>query len=381
MHFVWISMEQPLVDTHGRIAVETKTLSGMREYALEWKGRVTLAYASSPVLSEGKVGFTWITEEAEDFDIMMDGAFPSGIIAARPDVVLALHSFVEEYKQILDAGLSLVLTSEYNLRTRIDIQLTSVHGPVARARMVVGLLRREHVMRRFARRAAGLQFNGHAAERSYGRLNSRTIQYHDHRMSATDVGLARDSTRWDGDRPLRLGFSGRLIAMKGPQYFVALAAIVLRTHPEVEFHVLGTGVLEESLRAQAGRNVHFHGFVDFEADWKPMVRDSIDIMVLPHVQGDPSCTYFEAMACGAPILGFANDTLAPLVKASRVGWVVDRGDTAGLAQVVDLIIQDPTKFAIARENALQFMAEQDFSSTSRRRIRHLTEIVQASSRD
>ena len=134
--------------------------------------------------------------------------------------------------------------------------------------------------------------------------------------------------------------------------------------------------MEQSLRASAGENVQFRGFQRFRSEWLPTVRDEIDLMVMPHVQGDPSCTYFEALGSGAPVLGFENETLTPLVRDHAVGWAVRQGDVDGLLNELTAIIQDPPRLAGARQRGLDLVTENSFELTTQRRMDHIRRTVE-----
>lgn len=379
MHFLYIPPQVLFVNDKGQYGLDPKALSGIRAYSRLWDGRTTLASPGPPIHSNDIAGLEWFCEANERFDVLVDSNFPQAIVSTRPDIILALHRFDPSYQVILDSGTPVVFTSEQDLRIRFDIQLLAERGLFRRARVAAGIVRRERVVRRLARAAAGLQCNGFAAWNGYARYNENAILFHDHRMTTEDVERAGRSSGWDGRRALQLGFSGRLIDIKGPRYFIELAERLSDIRPEIGLHVLGTGALEHALKATAGKNVVFHGFLDFDTQWKEFVRDNIDVMILPHVQGDPSCTYFEAMGCGVPILGFHNQMLTPLVRRHSIGWTVPQKDVAALAEVVTNIVAEPNPWKIARDNALSFMREHDFDTVSRQRITHLRSLVENSS--
>lgn len=379
MHFLYIPPQLLFVNEKGQFGLDAKALSGIRRYSRLWDGPTSLACPGSPRPANHVPGVEWFFDVDEEFNVLLDPNFPEAVISARPDIILALHRFHPCYESILDSGIPVAFTSEQDLRMRFDIQLLTERSFLGRARVAAGIVRREGALRRLARAAAGLQCNGFAAWNSYARYNENAILFHDHRMTTADLHSANDSLPWDGRRALRLGFSGRLIDIKGPRYFIELAGRLSCTDPAIRLHVIGTGELEHDLKASAGPNVVFHGFLDFESQWKEFVRNNIDIMVLPHMQGDPSCTYFEAMGCGVPILGFHNQMLTPLVRQHSIGWAVQQKDVAALVRVIEEILEEPNQWAIARDNALSFMRENDFDTVSRRRMVHLRNLVVNSS--
>lgn len=133
--------------------------------------------------------------------------------------------------------------------------------------------------------------------------------------------------------------------------------------------------MRETLQERAEGWVQFRGFRDYRTEWLNDVRDTVDLMLLPHLQGDPSCTYFESLGSGAPVLGFANATLSPLVQRHGVGWAVPRGDIDGMVEILRSLIDDPEALLRARQSGLDLVAANDFETTTQRRVDHLLQHI------
>ena len=70
--------------------------------------------------------------------------------------------------------------------------------------------------------------------------------------------------------------------------------------------ILWRPVMRRAMRMAFSRyelwgEVQFRGNLDFKHRLVPLLQNEIDLFVCPHVQGDPSCTYLETMACGVPL--------------------------------------------------------------------------------
>ncbi|MEU0462342.1 glycosyltransferase, partial [Micrococcus luteus] len=230
-------------------------------------------------------------------------------------------------------------------------------------------------LRRQARKARSLQCNGPAAFRAYGKQSATPLAFMDHRIYAADVAAARAVRAWDGEGPLRMAFSGRLDPIKGPEYALEVAHRARRAGLPVEMAFLGTGPMRETLQDRAEGWVQFRGFRDYRTEWLNDVRDTVDLMLLPHLQGDPSCTYFESLGSGAPVLGYANATLSPLVRRHGVGWAVPRGDIDGMVEILRSLIDDPEALLRARQAGLDLVATNDFETTTQRRADHLLQHI------
>ena len=86
--------------------------------------------------------------------------------------------------------------------------------------------------------------------------------------------------------------------------------------------------------AGLGDRVRLHAPVDFDSVLVPAMRRDADVFLSCHRQGDPSCSYLEAMGCGLPVVGFANRMLAALVADSGGGWCVPMGDLSAMAALI-----------------------------------------------
>lgn len=329
--------------------LDTRAVEGLSEYARSWPGEITV-----------------ITPHAEQrhpaYDVLRTDDIAGTITQNRFDVVGALHRPEYEY---LSALAPTVYTAEFDRRIRNE-QLRVGASAVARARISAGQLRLERTYRRMARQSAGLQCNGTAAWTSYGHLSANAIGFADHRIRGADLKAARSRSTWTGGRPLRVAFSGRLTAVKGATTVIEVA----RRLPQMDFSVLGTGDLADTMQKSAPSNVTFHGFVSFDK-WKPFVRKNVDVALLPHPQGDPSCTYFEMLGSGVPIVGLHNATWTDLADRGA-GWA--EHDVDGL--VSRLARLQPTDLDAARREGLQMVTA--YEAVAARRVDHLVDVARSS---
>lgn len=365
MHLVYVH-PGTVAGGEGGLHLDGKTESGLRQYAASWPGRITAVVRATEKDGVGEGAF-----EKDGYTIVVARDVKGAIAALRPSAVLALHR--HDSDTLLGLGFPVVLTSENSITERTAQQLVRASSPLDRARVRVGAHRLERSFRRSARRAAGLQCNGFAAWDAYAHENRNPFFFHDHRITQEDLDATEESPVWDGSRPLRVAFSGRLTAIKGPQYALQMAHELGVRRAPVEIVFLGEGEQRGSLEGAAPPNTSFLGVLDFETQWKSYVRENVDVMVLPHPQGDPSCTYFEALGCGAPILGFANSTLAPLVDRSEAGWVVH--GASELSRAVFDLLDHPERISSARDAGLAYMHGNDFENVASERVRHILESV------
>src|SRR5262249_52629160 len=105
-------------------------------------------------------------------------------------------------------------------------------------------------------------------------------------------------------------------------------------NPKAHLIIVGTGVMESWLRAQAGDRVHFVGFQN--QSLMPHWYAASDVLVLPSSWGETwGLVINEAMASGLPIV--ASDKVsaaADLVAHGRNGYVFKSGDLRSLADAM-----------------------------------------------
>ncbi|MHC4375346.1 MAG: glycosyltransferase [Planctomycetota bacterium] len=288
-----------------------------------------------------------------------------------------------------ERGVPFVATSEYSVETRCQIARAEERNPLKRWRRQSWERGLEKRLRRLIPELAGLQCNGTPTYDAYRSLNPNALLFFDSRidadMLASDAELdARDQRRRVG-LPLRLAFSGRLIAMKGVQHLTAIARELERAGVDFDLEVFGDGDLRAPIAAElAGtpleRRVQLRGTVDFKHKLIPHLRREIDLFICPHVQGDPSCTYLETWAAGVPIVGFGNEAFTGLLQRVDAGRATPLGDAAALARAVAEAAGDPARLAAWARAGRDFAAEHTADRTFRARVEHLVELEGSASR-
>lgn len=170
---------------------------------------------------------------------------------------------------------------------------------------------------------------------------------------------------------LRLGFSGRLQELKGVLLFKPLLEELDNRGIDYSFDIMGDGIERKRLEEELGHRAKFHGFMEYGTEWLPFVRENIDLMVLPHIQGDSSSTYFESLGAGVPVVGFENDSLSPLVQFSDAAIAVQMKNIDALAQSIEELSQNPEKIAKMREKAFIYMRDKSYEKIMDARVEHL----------
>lgn len=281
-------------------------------------------------------------------------------------------------------GIVSVPCVEYSLRTRLDIIRHEVASIPRAARRAAWELREELRVLRDIKAAHGVQCNGTPTFDAYSGVNDNAHLYFDTRTAeasfATSQDLGRRAEHLRNGGPLRIAFSGRLLEIKGAHHLIPMARYLRERGVDFELTICGGGKLAEEIARSIPWNglpryVKYAGVLDFNTQLLPMLKQEIDLFVAPHLQGDPSCTYLETLACGVPIVGYANEAWSGILERAPVGWASSVGNPYKLAKTIAGISRNDLGEK-ARE-ALAFARQHSFEKTFDRRIEHLAGLVRA----
>jgi glycosyltransferase involved in cell wall biosynthesis len=283
-----------------------------------------------------------------------------------------------------EAGTPFAYTTEYTLRTRLQIAAVEVKNPLRRWRRMWferGLERRHEAS---LRRASGVQCNGTPTFDAYRGLTREPLLFFDTRLEEAHLigtGMLderlreRERRRATGD-PIRLAFSGRLKEIKGVDHLIPVAEELRRLGVPFQLDIYGEGNLNQAIdesiedRGLAGL-VRRHGTLDFHTELTPRIQSQCDLFVACHRQGDPSCTYLETFGCGVPIAGYANEAFAGLLERTDSGVAVPMDQPEALARAIQALAQDTPRLARLSQTAREFAAKNTCERTFALRTAHL----------
>jgi glycosyltransferase involved in cell wall biosynthesis len=181
---------------------------------------------------------------------------------------------------------------------------------------------------------------------------------------------ARARLGLEGDAVV-VGTVGRVAPTKNPMLFAAVAAMVGRGRPDARWLWIGGGPLEEALRARAAAlGLSGRLAVTGERPDAPALLEALDVFLLTSDREGMSNGVMEAMAASVPCVVTDAGGNAELVADMVTGFVRPTGDTAGLAERVERLLEDPALRARlgtagAGRIAAEFTVEQMCSATER----------------
>lgn len=134
---------------------------------------------------------------------------------------------------------------------------------------------------------------------------------------------------------------------------------------DVEFHIYGTGSMEDKLKEMKRMNVFFHG--PYFRSQQNDVLAACDIAVVSlqkgmYGLGVPSKTY-NILAAGRPVLfiGEENSEIGLLVKEKQIGFVFNPDDEEGLQAFLDRLSPEKRDILMEMGKRAREVAEQEYA--------------------
>jgi glycosyltransferase involved in cell wall biosynthesis len=376
--------------SRGGFVLTQKFIDGVTEMQKHWGGAVRVL-----VPRAAKVGNDLDHREVRPGEVDFELAwFEAGAVPIEQlgDATVVLATLIHEQTALAHActtaapRIPIVFMTEYALRTRMQILSAETTNPLLRWRRQWWTKRLEKRYVEAVRLASGLQCNGTPTFDAYRAISPRPLLFFDSRIRQDmvvplDVLEARTRQLMQG-AALRLAFSGRLIRMKGAHHLPRVASELKQLGVSFTLDICGGGALEGELRqAIEARGlkdcVRMRGVLDFERELVPFVSSSVDLFVCCHPQGDPSCTYLETMACGTPIVGYANEAFAGIAEVSGVGWSTAMNEPAAMAHRIAALAQDRAALVDAATKSRSFALQHTFEQTMEQRAAHLHDCAES----
>lgn len=186
-----------------------------------------------------------------------------------------------------------------------------------------------------------------------------------------ESGGARAMLGYEPAAPL-VGIVARLHPVKGHQYFLEAAQMVLEQRPEVRFVVVGEGpqrpVLEEmAKRLGIAGQVTFTGFV---SEVRSLMAD-LDLLVISSLWEGFGLTAVEAMALGVPVVSTEVGGLPEVVLHGETGLLAPPANSAALAKSMIWVLEHPEATAEMVKKASNVVCEKFTAQVMARRTEEL----------
>lgn len=368
---------------------DRKFHDGVLAYTTFWPGsfRLAIRLATTPPPDFGLVQFVADKFPAKVTVIGSDQLIDINLLGGV-DIVLASGDSFDSFHlsaQCRQSGIKCVYGIEYTLGTRLQIAAITASSNWSKLKSMMWLIFKERQRMQAFRLADGLQANGVPAYDAYASLVPNALLYFDTRntadMGISDTELSARLAYLDERAPLRLGFSGRLISMKGAEDLIEIARQLQKLQLPFTFDIFGAGELFSQLQKKIeeydlSASVRLRGVVDFASELVPFIKSNLDVFICCHRQSDPSCTYLETYACGVPIVGYNNRAHQGILENHDVGWSVTMNDVRGLADLIFKLSNQRDEIKTKALNAVRFAREHTFEATFQRRMAHCVKILE-----
>ena len=187
-------------------------------------------------------------------------------------------------------------------------------------------------------------FDGYVFHKLFARKSS--VLYNVIDTDEIYTKLSQDSNSYDYD----LIYVGRLTYQKNPQRLLRLCARLKESKPDLKVAIVGTGELEEELKALSQElnledTVHFLGF---QPNPIKMVACSKAMILTSRWEGTPMCA-LEAMALGTPVVSTPSDGMKDLLTDGVSGYLTE-SDEQMAADLLKIFAQPEHRQFLA-ENA------------------------------
>jgi len=198
------------------------------------------------------------------------------------------------------------------------------------------------VLGRLSARLPGTQISNSLAAK-------QTAQQFSWLSRPTRIYVVRNPLDLDRFRPNLLPINGPFILAVGrlnPEKrwdrFLRCIALVADRGLKFSVRLAGDGPLRKDLESQA-RQLGVDELVRFlgvREDIPALLRDSTFLLHTADAEGCPNVV-MEAMGCGRAVVATDAGEVPYLVENGKTGFVVRRGDDAGLARTIEKLIADP----------------------------------------
>lgn len=176
---------------------------------------------------------------------------------------------------------------------------------------------------------------------------------------------------------LKICYAGRAIDLKGPLEWLDILQELARQGVKFEATWLGDGPMLEEMRQKAASldipGVSFAGFVSDRQTVLDALRDT-HVFLFCHNALESARVLGEALACGAPLVGFETAYPADLVAEHGGGWFSAMGDVQGVARKLQELDRDREDLANMVRSAARSGRDLDRDAALRRRAKLVKEV-------
>jgi glycosyltransferase involved in cell wall biosynthesis len=160
---------------------------------------------------------------------------------------------------------------------------------------------------------------------------------------AADYYPIREQLRLDPHCKL-VGMVGRLDQQKNPLDFIRAAAVVVKSDPDVQFLMIGDGILREECEGligelHLGKKVHLLGYRSDVATIMPMLT----IVAMTSLWEGLPLVFLEAMCAGKPIVAYDVDGASDVIMDGETGFLIPPHQPEKMAERLLYLLQNDSQ--------------------------------------
>lgn len=197
------------------------------------------------------------------------------------------------------------------------------------------------------------------------------LELNSYREVNIDARKKRDELQVEQDTTL-VGMIGRLEPVKGPEYLIEAAKLVIERFSKVKFLIVGDGSLRNKLEFRCKKLSIFDKFVF--TGWRediPEILAVLDILVLPSLNEAVGRILIEAGACGKPVVATSVGGIPEVVKDNETGILVPPKAPEALARAIIALLKSEEKRQKMGEAAKNWVDDKFSASRMVERVSNL----------
>jgi glycosyltransferase involved in cell wall biosynthesis len=162
------------------------------------------------------------------------------------------------------------------------------------------------------------------------------------------------------DRPLRIGYLGRLSPEKGIDVLIQTVKLLTLRDSDIKVLIAGDGILRENIERELEKeikneNVKLLGWLPHEKI--PEFLSQIRLLLMPsYTEGLPSALV-EAMACGTPVIASSVGAIPNVIVNGENGLLIDKLTPNNVASMVLKLIRDDERLRMMSKSCTTYMME------------------------
>ncbi len=160
---------------------------------------------------------------------------------------------------------------------------------------------------------------------------------------------------------------GRLVPRKGHSYLIDAVARLVEKGKAIKLIIVGYGPLKNEL-IERGKAIDLEIKEALSEEELNDEYKSADIFVLPSITDDQGekeglgLVLLESISFGVPVVAFDNGGIGEVIIDRKTGLLVAEKDTAGLAEAIEKLLDDPQLRADLAAAALDY-AKKTFAAS------------------